>query len=165
MIRKVFKKKGPSRFDSFLQKYNLPPELFGINRRAVTRALLVGLFIAFIPMPAQMVAVVVLAPMMRYNVFISLLMVWLTNPITMPFIYYIEYELGSLVLMQDTLPDLQISLTWFTDNIMRILLPLYVGALLVSTVVSVVVYVIANRLWVYSVKKEQQNRNGSLSSD
>jgi uncharacterized protein (DUF2062 family) len=160
MIRKVFKKKPASgRFDAFLQKYNLPPELFAANRRAVTRALLVGLFIALLPIPGQMVAVVLLAPFVRFNVLIALGAVWLTNPATMPFIYWAEYEVGRVVLMQEALPQMQVSLEWFRENFSRIVLPLYVGSLILSTGVSLLAYSVANRLWVRSVKKEQAGRN------
>lgn len=159
MIRKVFKKKSaPGRFDAFLQKYRLPPELFGTNRRAVTRALLVGLFIAFIPMPGQMVAVVLLTPFVRFNVLIALGTVWLTNPATMPFIYFAEYEIGRVVLMQPPLPEMQVSLTWFRENFERVVLPLYTGALFLSTGISVSVFIAADRLWVRSVRREQAAR-------
>jgi uncharacterized protein (DUF2062 family) len=160
MIRKVFKKKpAAGKFDAFLQKHDIPPELFATNRRAVTRALLVGLFIALIPLPGQMVAVVLLAPFVRYNVLIALVMVWLTNPATMPFIYWAEYEIGSLVLMQEPLTEMQVSPAWFRENFTRIVLPLYMGSLFLASAVSTLVYVVANRLWVRSVKKEQAGRN------
>jgi uncharacterized protein (DUF2062 family) len=160
MIRKVFKKKpAAGRFDAFLQKYNLPPELFATNRRAVTRALLVGLFLALLPIPGQMVAVVLLTPFFRFNVLLALGMVWLTNPVTMPFIYYSEYEIGRMVLMQAPLPEMQISVEWFRENFTRIVLPLYMGSLFLSTGVSLLAYAVTNRLWVRSVKKAQAGRN------
>jgi uncharacterized protein len=163
MIRKLFKKPSDSgRFDAFLRQYHLPPELFAVNRRVVTKALLVGLFIAFIPMPAQMVAVVLLAPFIRFNVLIALVMVWLTNPFTMPFIYFAEYELGRMMLMQEPLPDMQISLEWFRENFTRIVFPLYTGALFLSTLISTLTYSIVNRLWIRSVQKEQERKNGSV---
>lgn len=160
MIRKVFKNnRSPGRFDAFLQRYNLPRELFSTNRRTVTKALLVGLFIALIPMPGQMAAVVFLAPLFRYNVVLSLVMVWLTNPVTMPFIYYAEYEIGVRMLMLDGANGSELSLEWFTRNFEHIVLPLYAGAIVLASVVSVAAYFTVNWFWVRSVKKEQERRN------
>jgi uncharacterized protein (DUF2062 family) len=159
MIRKVFKKKRPSgKLEQFMQKYHLPQELFAVNRRTVSKALLVGLFIGLIPIPAQMVVIVLLAPVLRFNVFIGLLMVWVTNPVTMPFIFYAEYELGRLVLMQEEIEGIEMSLEWFTEHLGEIVVPLYAGALLMASAVSVTAYTLANRLWVRSVKKEQARR-------
>lgn len=163
MIRKVFKKRPASgRFDTFLQKYDLPPELFATNRRAVTRALLVGLFIALLPLPGQMVAVVLLAPFIRYNVLIALGMVWLSNPVTMPLIYWAEYELGSFVLMQEPLPQIRISPEWLREHFGRIALPLGAGSLLLAAGVSLLAAFTADRLWVRSVRREQAGRLRAL---
>jgi hypothetical protein len=49
MIRKFFRKssnKKQSRFDKFLEKYNLPKAYFATHRRAITRGLAIGALIA-----------------------------------------------------------------------------------------------------------------------
>jgi len=95
MIRKVFKKnKKNTKIDKFLRKYNVPREHLSVNRKSITRAIFVGLFIGLIPMPFQMLVVIFAGIFVIFNVPLAISMVWLSNPITMPFMYYIEYKTG-----------------------------------------------------------------------
>jgi len=159
MIRRIFKKnKSTSKFDAFIEKYNIPREFLSINRKTVTRALLVGLFIAFIPMPMQMLAVLAVLPFFKFNVPIAISLVWLSNPVTMPFMYYIEYLTGNLLLMQEGIGSVKLSIEWFQENFDDIFIPLYLGAFFYSFVVSVTVYYISNRCWMSSVKRAQEKK-------
>ena len=158
MVRKVFKKKKKSsKLDRFIKKYNIPRGHLSINRKSVTRALLVGIFFAFIPMPFQMLAVVFAGLFVTFNVPIALSMVWLSNPITMPFMYYIEYVTGSF-LTREPLLKVELTLKWFENNLSNIFIPLYVGTFFYAIVVSISVYYIVNWLWVHSVKKEKKDK-------
>ncbi len=162
MIRKVFKKnKSTSKFDAFIEKYKIPREFLSINRKAVTRALLVGIFIAFIPMPMQMLAVLAVAPFFKFNIPIAISVVWLSNPVTMPFMYYAEYLTGNFLMMDDGLDTVEMSMAWFQSNLDDIFIPLYVGAVFYSFVVSFLVFFIANRCWMSSVKREQDEKKKS----
>lgn len=59
MIRRTLKKTSKSeKLKAFIEKYKIPREYLSTNRKMVSRAVLIGLFIAFIPMPMQMLAVV-----------------------------------------------------------------------------------------------------------
>ena len=160
MIRKVFKKKssGKSKIDAFLEKYKLPISYFGINRRSVTRGIAIGLFWAFIPMPMQMLAVVATTPFVRFNVPIAISMVWLSNPFTMPPMYYMEYLTGNFILGLEGIHDIELTVAWFKNNLGDIFVPLYVGTAFYSIVVTSIVYLILNRLWVHSVKNEKEEK-------
>ena len=160
MIRKFFKKKSSSKskIDAFLEKYKLPTSYFGINRRSVTRGVSIGLFWAFIPMPMQMLAVIATTPLFRFNVPIAITMVWLSNPFTMPPMYYMEYLTGNFILGQEGIQNIELSLEWFKTNLSDIFIPLYVGTAFYSIVVSGAIYLLLNRLWVHSVKNEKEER-------
>ena len=160
MIRKVFKKKlsGKGKLDDFLNKYKLPTSYFGINRRSVTRGIAIGLFWAFIPMPMQMLAVIFTTPLIRFNVPIAITMVWLSNPFTMPPMYYVEYLTGNFILGQEGIQNIELTLEWFKTNIGDIFVPLYVGTAFYSIVITGVIYLLLNRLWVYSVKSEKEEK-------
>ena len=163
MIRKIFKKKptGSSKIDAFLEKYNLPKAYLSVNRRMITRGVAVGLFWAFIPMPMQMLAVMATTPFLRFNVPIAISMVWLSNPVTMPPMYYMEYLTGNFLLGREGIEGIELSMSWFTENFDDILVPLYVGTAFYSIVFTGIVYVVLNRLWVNSVHSEKQERKDS----
>ncbi len=148
-----------------MKKYKIPRELLSINRKMVSRAILVGMFIAMIPMPMQMLAVLFVVPFFRFNVPIGVSLVWITNPFTMPFIYYIEYVTGNFLLMQEGVQDMQMTLEWFTQNIGDIFIPLYVGTLFYSVLFSVGGYYLVNFLWIISVKKEKKEGRGQDRED
>lgn len=160
MIRKVFKKKpsGGTKLDTFLEKYNLPKAYFAINRRMVTRGVAIGLFWGFIPMPMQMLAVMATTPFIRFNVPIAISMVWLSNPFTMPPMYYMEYLTGNFILGREGIEDIELTMSWFSEHFDDIIVPLYVGTAFYSIVVTGIIYVVLNRLWVRSVHTENKER-------
>ncbi|MDK9693216.1 MAG: DUF2062 domain-containing protein [Sulfurimonas sp.] len=164
MIRKTFKTISTSeKLKNFTQKYNIPTEYLLPNRRMVSKGVLIGLFIAFIPMPMQMAAVVSLIPFTRFNVPIAISMCWLSNPFTMPLMYYMEYLTGSFFLGMETTP-VEMTLKWFGDNIGNIFIPLYVGTAFYSIFGSLLGYSLVNCLWRGSVKKEREIRKNSKNA-
>ena len=160
MIRQFFKKISTNnpKFNEFLDKYNLPKAYFAINRRAVTRGLLVGLFWGFIPMPFQMLGVIITTPLMRFNVPIGLATVWLSNPITYPPLWYLEYLTGNLILGREGIENIELTMEWFQSHWDDIIVPLYVGTAFYSTIVSFLIYLLVNWLWIKSVHKENKKR-------
>lgn len=74
------------------------PALWHLNRRSLSLAAGVGLFAAFIPVPSQMPIAAVAAIGLRCNVALSLALCWVTNPLTIPVIYYFCYRLGMWLL-------------------------------------------------------------------
>jgi uncharacterized protein (DUF2062 family) len=85
-------------------------------------------------------------------------MVWLSNPLTMPPMYYMEYLTGNFLLGREGLGDIQLTMEWFSEHFDEILVPLYVGTSFYSVVVSTVIYFLINWLWVKSVHEEKQQR-------
>ncbi len=159
MIRKVFKKRRQNgKIEAFIKKYNIPREFLSVNRKSVTKALLVGIFIAFIPMPFQMLAVLAVSPFIRFNIPVAISMVWLSNPFTMPPMYYMEYLTGNWLLGMEPLHDVEMSMEWFQSHLEDIFVPLYVGTLFYSVTVSTAVYFLVNWLWVRSVNKERRSK-------
>jgi uncharacterized protein (DUF2062 family) len=159
MIRKVFKKKSSSsKLDRFIEKYNLPREYLSINRKSVSRGVLIGLFWGFIPMPMQMAAVLATTPFIRFNVPIAISMVWLSNPFTMPPMYYMEYLTGNFILGREGLSNIELTMDWFRDNWDAIVVPLYTGTAFYSIVVSTLIYFLINWLWIKSVKHEKHTK-------
>lgn len=164
MIRKTFKTLSSSeKLRNFTQKYNIPTDYLFPNRKMVSKGVLIGLFIAFIPMPMQMLAVVSVIPFARFNVPIALSMCWLSNPFTMPAMYYMEYLTGSFLLGMEASP-VELTLEWFSDNIGNIFIPLYVGTAFYSVFGSILGYYLVNLLWRNSVKKDQEIRKNGKNT-
>lgn len=156
MIRKTLKNTHKHKtIKAFLEKYKVPVEFIASTRKMVGRGVSIGIFIAMIPMPFQMLAVLAITPFLRFNVPVALIMCWITNPFTMPFIYYIEYITGSFFLGAEV-QKVQITLQWFQTNLQNIIFPLYLGAIFYSIVLSWFAYYILIHLWKQSVQNDRK---------
>ena len=139
-------------FGSLLQK----KEIWSLSRKKVLAGVFIGMFIAFIQMPFQMLLVTLLAIILNVNLPIPLVLIWISNPITMPFIYYFEYELGNILLNNQN--AIEFSLDTMHENLSQIASSLYVGAFVVCCFVSILSVVVLNFLWINKVKKQRKNR-------
>ncbi len=156
MIRELFKRSRlHEKYHHIIVKYKIPRAFLSINRHSVAKGVLVGLFVAFIPMPGQMVAIVLLQPLFRFNLPLAIAMVWITNPLTMPFIYFIEYKTGGFLLGLQNLPPVSMTLEWFQEHFDDVVVPLYTGALFYSTLFAATAYYVVQRLWIASVKRHR----------
>jgi len=156
MLRKTLKKTSKhEKLKSFIKKYKIPPEYLSTNRKMVSKAVFFGLFIAFIPMPMQMAAVLALMPFVKFNIPIALAMCWLSNPFTMPPMYYMEYLTGAFFLGSEVAP-VEMTLDWFSQNLDNIFIPLYLGTLFYSVVGSSLGYWAINHFWRSSVERDKQ---------
>ncbi|HHD81861.1 MAG TPA: DUF2062 domain-containing protein [Campylobacterales bacterium] len=160
MIRKVFKQQQTStKIKELIKKYKIPREYLSTNRKSIAKGALIGLFWAFIPMPLQMAAVIAMTPFVKFNVPLAFTMVWLSNPLTMPFMYYMEYKTGNYILGTTGINEIELTLEWFSNHWDTIILPLYIGTIPYSLGVSILVYFLINKTWINSVKNEQYNKN------
>lgn len=155
MIRKTLKNTSKSqKLQDFIKKSKIPPEFLSANRKMISRGVLLGLLIAFIPMPMQMAAVLLFMPFFRFNVPIALAMCWITNPFTMPPMYFAEYHLGAFILGIET-KNVVLSVEWFSENLDAIFIPLYTGAVISSLVFGFLGYWAVNHFWRSSVHKDK----------
>ncbi len=156
MIRKNLKKISKSeKLKAFIKKSKVPKEFLSTNRKMVSKAVLIGLFIAFIPMPMQMAAVLAVMPFTRFNVPIALAMCWLSNPFTMPPMYYMEYLTGSFITGSEPL-HVEMTLEWFSNNLNDIFVDLYVGTIPYSVFGSLGGYWLVNHFWKGSVHRDKK---------
>jgi uncharacterized protein len=126
----------------------LDPNLWHLNRRSVSGGFFVGLFWAFFPMPFQMVAATATAIPARVNLPIAVALVWITNPITIPPIFFATYKLGCWILGQPGVSaDFQPTLQWFSDSLGQIWLPLYLGSVICGLLFGLLGFVGIRLLW------------------
>lgn len=149
----------------FLGKRLHDPNIWHINRRSTSGAFALGLFCAFLPIPTQMAVAAIGAVAFRVNILISVALVWITNPITIPPIYYYCYRIGLWILGQE---PVHWKLTWsweMLDELKGIWEPLLVGCMTVSVISSIVGFITVRLLWRYSILqriKQKRQRRAAL---
>ena len=99
--------------------------LWHLNRRSVSGGVAAGLFWAMIPIPVQMVIAALSAILFRINLPISVALVWLTNPLTIPPVFYTNYLVGTWLLGEPAdVGEFQMSVEWITAELGAIWKPL-----------------------------------------
>jgi uncharacterized protein (DUF2062 family) len=144
-MKKTFRKISPhpSRIKEHkvLSKFKLNnPKLWNFNHRTMSRGVAVGLFCAFLPMPMQMVLAAILAIIFSANILISVALVWITNPLTIPPIFFLLYKLGAMILGVEVLVDFEFSLEYIEEVFDTIWQPLLLGSLIVSSISAILGY-------------------------
>jgi hypothetical protein len=139
------------------------PNLWCLNRRSAAGAFAVGLFMAYVPVPFQMLFAAGLALIFSVNLPLSVVLVWISNPITMPVMFYGAYKLGAW-LMQEPPQAFHFELSWefLAHQMSQIGPPFLLGCLVCSTLLSLIGYFGIRGLWRYSVVrnwKKRQHRN------
>ncbi len=135
-------------------------EFWNLNRKSVSKGVSIGIFWAFIPLPFQMVIATIFAFIFRGNIAISLTLVWITNPLTMPFIYYFCYKIGVVILGKDEMPFVfNPSYEWVILQFNNILVPLFTGSFIVATILSFSSYHLINYMWYLGTKRDVINKN------
>jgi uncharacterized protein (DUF2062 family) len=143
----------------FLGRLLQDANLWHLNRRSVSRAMAIGLFAAFLPVPMQMLVAACLAIPARANLPIATGLVWITNPLTMPFVFYCTYRLGAWVL--DTpprhLPE-SISLDWITSQFGSMWQPFLLGSVLTGLIMGALGFGLTLLYWRWWVARQWRRR-------
>ena len=129
------------------------PNLWHLNRRSVSMAFAVGLFCAWIPTLGQMAIAALGAFYFRGNLPISIGLVWLTNPVTMPPLFYFAYLVGLSIL---NLPAANFSMEALLSG--DILLPFLFGCLIIGLTCATFGYFGINAFWRYYAAKKWVTR-------
>jgi len=143
----------------FLGEHLHNPNLWHLNRRSAAMAFAVGFFSMYLPIPGQMIVAALLALLVGANLPVSVVLVWITNPVTMPPMFYAAYKVGSWVLGLEN----EISEDVFTFNgalheLGDIWWPLLLGSLIMGTLLAAVGYGSIRALWRYYVIKRWRRR-------
>jgi len=131
------------------------PNLWHLNRRSVSLAFAIGLFVAWIPTPTQMAIAAISAFYFRANLPISVALVWVTNPLTMPPMFYFAYVLGSWALGQGApAADFELTIESLMNHLGEIGGPFLFGCLILGIISSTVGYFGIRFFWKYHVGKQ-----------
>lgn len=136
------------------------PNLWHLNRHSVSKAFAIGLFWGCIPMPFQMIAAAFFAMRFKANLALSIAIVWISNPITMPPIFYAEYLLGAWILDIPPAPfEYELSFSWLKDKLYKIGIPMYFGSFISGITLSFLGYYSINYLWRKNIMKKWKQRS------
>lgn len=135
------------------------PDLWHLNKHAVAKAFAIGLFTAFFPVPGQMLFAAFLAITLRANLPISVVLVWISNPLTIPPMFYITYKLGAWILGEPELHlEFELSWLWMKEQLEDIGLPLLIGCLVAGSTSALCGYLSVRYFWRWHVIQAWKNR-------
>ncbi len=142
-----------------LSRFLHEPDLWHLNRRSVAGGAAVGLFWAFVPMPFQMLPAAITALAARVNLPISLVGVWITNPLTAAPIYYFCYRVGAFVLGTGAeAPAFEASWTWLMAELVHIWQPLLLGCVITGATAAGLGYLAVRLVWRWHVVRDWEKR-------
>ncbi len=141
------------------------PNLWHLNRQSVSGAFAVGLFCAYIPVPFQMVIAAALAILFCTNLTISVALVWITNPITMPALFYFAYLVGAWAMQTpNTVDHSEFSVDSVLEGLGEIWEPFLLGCFISGTVLAILGYVGIRILWRVNITRRWEQRKKSRGS-
>ncbi|HEY3487083.1 MAG TPA: DUF2062 domain-containing protein [Gammaproteobacteria bacterium] len=79
----------------FLGELLHDPNIWHLNRYSVCGACAIGLFMAYMPIPLQMLPAALLSILFRVNLPITAMLVWVSNPLTIAPMFYLAYIVGT----------------------------------------------------------------------
>lgn len=137
MPRKFFRRFAPSRqtIDQnpslrLFRRWLVDPNLWHLNRYSVSSAMFIGLLVAFIPLPMHIITAAMLAIWWRANLPISLAVIWISNPVTIPMQFFMAYKVGAALLSHPPLAmQFELSWHWLSSEFLYIWQPLLLGCL------------------------------------
>lgn len=142
--------------------------LWHLNRASVATAVSVGLFMAWVPVPWQMILAGVAAALIGCNLPIAVAMVWVSNPITMPPLFYAAYKLGAWVLsIEPREMEFQLSLDWLLGELGAIWQPFLLGCFIMGVACAVLGNLAVRAIWrihVIYMWRERRSRRKALES-
>lgn len=135
------------------------PNLWHINRKSASVAFFVGLFVAFIPLPSQMIIASLLAVWWRCNLPLAVGLCWITNPVTMGPIFWFAYQLGALVTGTTAATEqFSISWEWLSSGLIAVWKPFLLGCLLCGFFFGSLGYFVVQGLWRWQVVQRWETR-------
>lgn len=112
----------------------------------VARGFALGVFIGFTPfLGFHILIAIACAYILRQNKIAAFAGVWITNPVTAPFIYGLEYEVGRMLLGQPSIGfvNFRHDITW--DMARQIGAPLFLGSFVLGVAAAIISYALAVR--------------------
>ncbi|MFT5224674.1 MAG: hypothetical protein ACI8XX_000419 [Polaribacter sp.] len=145
------------------------PDLWYINRKSCSGGIAVGIFCAFIPLPIQMLLAAIGAVLFRSNILVAVPMVWISNPLTIPPMFYFCYLVGAKILGSNVGGfAFELSFNWLLTGLLDIWQPFLLGCLVVGVTASALSFLVTRVIWRYhilgNIKKRKQRKTLDIQS-
>lgn len=128
---------------SFLGEVLSDPNLWHINRHSLAGAAFIGVFTGLLPIPLQMGLAALLAVRFHCNLPLSVMLVWISNPVTYVPIFYFTYRIGAWILGMPPQTGEGITVAWFVEQ----LVPLWLGSVICAMVFGGLAYAAVKVAW------------------
>ena len=140
-----------------LAPYLADPKLWCWSRRGVALGMAIGLFIGFLIPIAQILLAATAAVVLRANVPIAAAGTLVTNPLTVPAIYYAAYQLGAWA----TGSSATAAVSWtdpfsVLESLGSIGLPLFTGLAITASFAAAASYLLISRAWIWHVAAKRR---------
>lgn len=140
--------------------------LWHLNKRSAAKAVAIGLFCSFQPIPFQMLLAAILAIGLQANLSLALVAVWVVNPITIAPIFYLSFKVGSFILNTSEFNFKSgFSIDAIYTNFKLIWQPLWVGSLICGTVCALIGYYLTKIIWnilIFLKLKKRKTRKSKI---
>ncbi|MEM7027464.1 MAG: DUF2062 domain-containing protein [Pseudomonadota bacterium] len=143
----------------FLSKHLHDPNIWHLHRRSAAGGAAIGAFCAFIPFPVQSFLSAIFAIYFRVNLPVALIFSLISNPLTIPFMFFYTYKTGAWLLGIKELPiKFELSWEWFSITFLEIWQPLLLGCFIYASISSILVYSIVRLIWRVTAINKWLNR-------
>ena len=175
LLRKVIPGRREIRGRSFLRRvFGRPlfnPDLWHLSRNSVAWAMSIGLFMAWVPVPFQMVLAAGAAILARCNLPVAVALVWVSNPVTVAPMFFAAHKLGERML---GIPPgefrIELSVRWLLDELGEVWEPFLLGCFVLGLASAILAQIVIRLVWRAHVmvswreRRARRRRNGDAGS-
>lgn len=132
------------------------PKLWHWSRRGVAMGVAIGLFIGFLIPVAQILLAAAAAVFLRANVPVAAVGTLVTNPLTIPPIYYAAYHLGAWATGASATAVSLAGPFSIWESLGSIGVPLFTGLAITASFAAIASYLLISRAWIWRVSAKRR---------
>ncbi len=136
------------------------PSIWYFNKYSISRATSIGLFFAWLPVPFQMFLAAGFAILLKANLPLSISLVWITNPVTMPVFFLFAYKVGNffIPIFIDNNFYFEFSFAYFFYKMNAVWKPFILGCLICGFLSALLGNLFVRLIWRFSILKSWKDR-------
>jgi uncharacterized protein (DUF2062 family) len=131
----------------WFKKYLGKPYLWSFQKNNVANSAFIGLFVACLPMPFQMLVACIFSIIFRANIPIAVALTWVSNPVTMAPFVYASYKIGEFILNRQSAALESINLSYLLDNWHLFWQNLLLGSIMLGIILGMLGWAFVHIFW------------------